>query len=57
MSWTSALGRDYRPGSDKLSPKVLRPIDQGKSYRWNARDLGISKNMASGIVKRSREAA
>ena len=53
------LGRKkgFRPKSDKLSPKVLHLIEQGKSYRWIARDLGISKNTVSEIVKRSREAA
>lgn len=53
------LGRQkgQRPKSDKLSPKVLSLVDQGKSYRWIARDLGISKNTVTEIVKRSREAA
>lgn len=53
------LGRKkgFRPKSDKLSPKVLHLIDQGRSYRWIARDLGISKNTVSVIVKRSREVA
>ena len=40
------LGRQpgQRPKSDRLAPKVLHAIDGGKSYRWIARDLGISKN-------------
>ena len=50
------LGRKpgFRPKSDKYAPKVLNLIEQGKSYRWIARDLGISKNTVSDIVKRSK---
>ncbi len=53
------LGRQkgQRPKSDKLSPKVIALVDEGRSYRWIARDLGISKNTVMDIVKRSREAA
>lgn len=51
------LGRQpgQRPKSDRLAPQVLSAIDEGRSYRWIARDLGISKNTVSDIVKRSRE--
>ncbi|WP_208354242.1 recombinase family protein [Pseudaestuariivita rosea] len=51
------LGRQtgQRPKSDKLAPKVLAAVEQGRSYRWIARDLGISKNTVLGIVKRHRE--
>ncbi len=51
------LGRQtgQRPKSDKLAPKVLAAVKQGRSYRWIARDLGISKNTVLGIVKRHRE--
>ena len=31
-----------RPKPDRLAPKVLNAIDGGRSYRWIARDLGIS---------------
>ena len=50
------LGRQpgQRPKSDRLAPKVLHAIDGGKSYRWIARDLGISKNTVTDIVKRHR---
>ena len=50
------LGRQpgQRPKSDRLAPKVLHAIDGGKSYRWIARDLGISKNTIADIVKRHR---
>lgn len=50
------LGRKpgYRPKSDRLAPKVLRLVEEGRSYRWIARDLGISKNTVSEIVKRSK---
>jgi DNA invertase Pin-like site-specific DNA recombinase len=52
------LGRQpgQRPKSDKLAPKVLEAIEEGRSYRWIARDLGISKNTVGDIVKRDREA-
>ena len=50
------LGRQpgQRPKSDRLAPKVLHAIDGGKSYRWIPRDLGISKNTVTDIVKRHR---
>ncbi len=50
------LGRQpgQRPKSDRLAPKVLHAIDGGKSYRWIARDLGISKNTVADIVKGHR---
>ncbi|TQM94933.1 recombinase family protein [Roseinatronobacter monicus] len=53
------LGRQpgQRPKSDKLAPKVLQAIEDGRSYRWIARDLGISKNTVSDIVKRHRQNA
>ena len=40
------LGRQpgQRPKSDKFAPKVLQAVAEGRSYRWIARDLGISKN-------------
>jgi putative DNA-invertase from lambdoid prophage Rac len=48
------LGRQkgHRTKSDKLAPKVIEAIAQGRSYRWIARDLGISKNTVTDIVKR-----
>lgn len=48
------LGRQkgQRPKSDRLAPKVLRFRDEGRSYRWIANDLKISKNTVMGIVKR-----
>ena len=50
------LGRQpgQRPKSDRLAPKVLHAVDGGKSYRWIARDLGISKSTVIDIVKRHR---
>lgn len=53
------LGRQpgQRPKSDKLAPKVLQAIEDGRSYRWIAQDLGISKNTVSDIVKRNRQKA
>ncbi len=53
------LGRqpEQRPKSDRLAPKVIALIDEGCSYRWIARDLGISKNTVMDIVNRNREVA
>ena len=50
------LGRQpgQRPVSDRYGPRVLRAVADGRSYRWIARDLGISKNTVLGIVQRSR---
>lgn len=50
------LGRrpGQRPKSDRLTPKVLAAVEEGRSYRWIARDLGISKNTVADIVKRRR---
>ena len=51
------LGRQpgQRPKSDKLAPKVLQALEEGRSYRWIARDLGISKNTVTDIVRRHRQ--
>lgn len=43
-----------RPESDQLAPKVMTLIAEGRSYRWIARKLGISKNTVSDIVQRFR---
>lgn len=53
------LGRQtgQRPKADKLAPKVLQAVAEGRSYRWIARDLGISKNTVTDIVKRNRDKA
>ena len=50
------LGRQpgQRPKSDRLAPKVLVLIDQGRSYRLIGRELGLSKNTVADIAKRSR---
>ncbi len=52
------LGRQpgQRPKSDRLAPKVLKAVGEGRSYRWIARDFGISKNNVVDIVKRHRRA-
>jgi len=51
------LGRQkgQRPKSDRLAPAVIKAIDDGRSYRWIAHDLGISKNTVGDIIKRHRE--
>ena len=50
------LGRQpgHRPKSDRLAPRVLRLVGEGRSYRWIARDLGVGKNTVAGIVQRNR---
>ena len=52
------LGRQpgQRPKSDRLAPKVLALIGQGRSYRLVGRELGLSKNTVAAIVKRNRPA-
>lgn len=51
------LGRQpgQRPKSDRLAPKVIQAVAEGRSYRWIARDLGISKNTVTEIIKRHRQ--
>ena len=51
------LGRQpgQRPKSDHLAPKVMALIEEGRSYRWIARDLSISKNTVLAIAKRKTE--
>jgi len=43
------------PKSDRLAPQVIEAVENGRSYRWIARDLGISKNTVGGIIKRHNE--
>lgn len=52
------LGRQpgQRPKSDRLAPKVLAFVAAGRSYRWIAHELTISKNTVLDIVKRHRTA-
>ncbi|KSV83855.1 hypothetical protein N183_37980 [Sinorhizobium sp. Sb3] len=47
----------HQPKSNRLAPKVLALIGQGRSYRWIARDLAINKNTVAGIAKRQRNSA
>jgi len=51
------LGRQpgQRPKSDRLAPKVLALVDEGRSYRLIGRELGLSKNTVVAIVKRARD--
>jgi putative DNA-invertase from lambdoid prophage Rac len=50
------LGRQpgQRPKSDRLAPKVLTLVSQGRSYRLIGREVGLSKNTVADIVKRNR---
>jgi DNA invertase Pin-like site-specific DNA recombinase len=43
-----------RPKSDRLAPKVLALVRQGRSYRLIGREVGLSKNTVADIVKRNR---
>jgi DNA invertase Pin-like site-specific DNA recombinase len=53
------LGRQkgQRPKSDRLAPKVMALVANGRSYRLIGRELGLSKNTVLAIVKRHRVAA
>ncbi len=50
------LGRQpgQRPKSDRLAPKVLALVAQGRSYRLVGHEVGLSKNTVAEIVKRHR---
>ena len=50
------LGRrpGQRPKSDRLAPKVLALVAQGRRYRLIGREVGLSKNTVAGIVRRNR---
>lgn len=43
-----------RPVADRVGPQVLAAVEAGRSYRWIARDFGISKNTVADIVARHR---
>ena len=43
--------------SDRLAPRVLALVAQGRSYRLIGRELGLSKNTVADIVKRTRAAS
>ncbi|WP_299554639.1 TniQ family protein [uncultured Tateyamaria sp.] len=51
------LGRQpgQYPKSDKLAPQVLAAVEEGRSYRWIARDLGISKTTVPVVAKQYRK--
>ncbi|SNS75942.1 MULTISPECIES: recombinase family protein [unclassified Azospirillum] len=51
------LGRrpGQRPKSDRLAPKVLALVAAAHSYRLIGRELGLSKNTVTEMVKRNRE--
>ena len=53
------LGRQsgQRPKSDRLAPKVLTLVAQGRSYRLVGREVGLSKNTVADIVRRNRAQA
>jgi DNA invertase Pin-like site-specific DNA recombinase len=52
--WDRPRQPGQRPKSDKLAPKVVQAVANGRSYRWIARDLGISKDTVVDIMKRQR---
>jgi putative DNA-invertase from lambdoid prophage Rac len=53
------LGRrpGQRPKADRLAPKVLALVAQGRSYRRIGHELGLSKNTVAAIVQRHRTAS
>jgi putative DNA-invertase from lambdoid prophage Rac len=50
------LGRQLgqRPKADRLAPKVMALVVQGRSYRLIGREVGLSKNTVAEIVRRDR---
>ncbi len=58
MARGARLGRRARnrPKSDRLTPKMLALVEQGRSYRLIGREIGLSKNTVAAIVKRHRQA-
>ncbi len=50
------LGRQFgqRPKLDRLAPKIMALVKQGRSYRLIGREVGLSKNTVVDIVKRNR---
>lgn len=44
-----------RPKADRLAPKVIQLSEEGRSYRFIAKELDISVNTVMGIVHRQRE--
>lgn len=53
------LGRQkgQRPKSDRFAARVLALVAKGRSYRLIGREIGLSKNTVTEIVKRSRVVA
>jgi DNA invertase Pin-like site-specific DNA recombinase len=45
-----------RPKSDRLEPKVLLLLEEGRSYRFISRELNLSKHTVMEIAKRQRDA-
>lgn len=49
------LGRQHGQNpSDKIAPKVLNFVNEGRSYRWIAHELQISPTTVMQIVKRQK---
>jgi DNA-binding CsgD family transcriptional regulator len=46
-----------RPKADRRAPKVLALVAEGRSYHLIGRELGLSKNTVTDIVKHSRAVA
>lgn len=44
-----------RPKSDRLAPKVIGLLQEGRSYRFIAKELNLSPNTVMGIARRHRE--
>jgi DNA invertase Pin-like site-specific DNA recombinase len=44
-----------RPKSDRLAPKVIGLLEEGRSYRFIARELSLSPTTVIGIAHRHRD--
>ena len=56
MTAAKARGKKLgqRPKSDRLAPKVLAPVAQGRSYRLIGGEIRLGKNTVADIVRRNR---
>ena len=44
----------HRPKADRLAPRVLRLVEEGRSYRDIAKGVKLSRNTVMSIVHRHR---
>jgi DNA invertase Pin-like site-specific DNA recombinase len=51
----SRVGVRKRVKADRLAPKVLQLVSEGRSYRSIAKELHLDKNTVNAIVKRHKQ--